>query len=435
MTAHPSATRAPDFGPHVRAVARTGRTVVQPRMGFTDPARMRAGLRAVLACRAATVGTITLDSYTRVGDLAAAAAAVGDGTELNGYPLLTHPVPVTRAVLADVAGMPVQVRHGCATPEAIVAGVVAAGLSATEGGPVSYCLPYGRTPLTESVEAWRRSCARLARLRDDGVRPHLETFGGCLLGQLCPPSLLVAMSVLEALFFCQHGVDSVSVSYAQQVDHAQDVAAVRALRRLAHELLPTEDQHVVVYAYMGVFPTTRHGARRVLADAARLAAAARAERLIVKTEAEAFRIPTIAENIAALEAAADEAVGPGDPVVDVDEEHRIHREAATIVAAVRDLADDVGTALLRAFRRGYLDIPYCLHPDNAGGTRGYVDDRGRLAWDRIGRLPLGGLVRPRQGRRPTAASLLGDLNRVRDRADGPDGAGLPPARPGDALGE
>ena len=36
-----------------------------------------------------------------------------------------------------------------------------------------------------------------------------------MLGQLCPPSQLVAISVLEALFFHRHGIRSVSVSAFQ----------------------------------------------------------------------------------------------------------------------------------------------------------------------------------------------------------------------------
>ena len=106
---------------------------------------------------------------------------------------------------------------------------------------------------------------------DRGGRAHLETFGGCLLGQLCPPSLLVATSVLEALFFVQHGLRSVSLSYAQQTHPVQDIEALAALDRLATELLPdVVDRHIVLYTYMGVFPRTgRRGtvaARRQRAD-------------------------------------------------------------------------------------------------------------------------------------------------------------------------
>ena len=123
--------------------------------------------------------------------------------------------------------------------------------------------------------------------------------GGCLLGQLCPPGLLVATSVLEALFFVQHGIRSVSLSYAQQTSASQDEEAIQALARLAAERLPAIDTHVVVYAYMGRFPRTPRGASRLLADAARLAVRTGAARLIVKTTVESVRIPSVAENVAA----------------------------------------------------------------------------------------------------------------------------------------
>src|SRR5262249_23553693 len=159
--------------------------------------------------------------------------------------------------------------------------------------------PYGRTPLAESVEHWSEATEMLAAdCAARGLTAHLETFGGCLLGQLCPPSLLVAMSVLEAMFFVQHGITSLSLSYARQVDPRQDVEALAALRQLAGLLLPTGiDWHVVVYTYMGMFPRTPLGALRVLDASVDVAIRGGAQRLIVKTAAEAHRIPTVAENI------------------------------------------------------------------------------------------------------------------------------------------
>ena len=68
------------------------------------------------------------------------------------------------------------------------------------------------------------------------------------------------MSVLECMFFRQHGIRSVSLSYAQQTSPDQDTEAVLALRRLAAEWLPDTDWHIVIYAYMGVYPRTPAGA-------------------------------------------------------------------------------------------------------------------------------------------------------------------------------
>src|SRR5207247_55293 len=113
-----------------------------------------------------------------------------------------------------------------------------------------------------------------------------ETFAGCMLGQLCPPALLVALSVLEGLFFRDHGLRSISLSYAQQTSYRQDVAAVRALRTLANHHLAGLDWHVVIYTYMGVYPRTYAGARELLRESVQLAVTTGSERIIVKTPDE-----------------------------------------------------------------------------------------------------------------------------------------------------
>ncbi|QDY75597.1 methylaspartate mutase [Streptomyces qinzhouensis] len=423
------------FGGFVARAARAGRLVVQPRMGFSDPGRMRTGLAATRSAAAVTVGTLTIDSYTRVGDHAGARAALAEGARLNGYPITAHSAEQTLAVLDGIAdpAFPVQVRHGSSRPGAIVRALAAAGLYATEGGPVSYCLPYGRTPLADSVENWARACELLTELVPAPALPHLESFGGCMLGQLCPPGLLVALSLLEARFFTHHGIRSVSLSIAQQTDPAQDADAVRALRRLAAEFLPPDtDRHVVLYTYMGVYPRTEHGATLLLEDSARLAVRAGAQRLIVKTSAEAHRIPTVRENLRALEtasAAADQAAealrrnAPGpDPAGHSDS--AVYREARAFVEAVLDLGDDPGRALRTAFARGVLDVPYCLHPDNAGRSRSFLDSAGRLCWAETGGMPIPPDKARDRARTPlTSDGLLAALYGVAARYDNPSPGG------------
>ncbi|GGZ01392.1 methylaspartate mutase [Streptomyces olivaceoviridis] len=421
-----------DFGAFVRRAHAQGRLVVQPRMGFGDPALMREGLAAVARLPAATAGTITLDSYTRVGDYRAIEAALANGERLNGYPIVSLHPDVTLGVTLGLAGpdFQIQVRHGSPDPLDIVRAMSRVGLYATEGGPLSYCLPYGRLPVRRAVDNWRRCCEELAALRRPGAEPHLETFGGCLLGQLCPPSLLVAVSVLEALFFRRHGLRSVSLSYAQQTNHQQDLQALAALRTLARRHLSDVDWHVVLYTYMGLFPATRSGAMRLAEQSVRLAAQGGVERLIVKTAAEAHRIPTIADNTQALRAAADwfdeagrfaDGPGPmgggdhsdGDDGDDGSDNEVLH-EACALIEAVLELSDDVGRALVEAMRGGLLDVPYCLHPDNAGNSRSFIDARGRLAWSRAGAMPV--RPQPDHDSPMSSAQLLAALSYVADRS-------------------
>ncbi len=411
---------ARSFGGFVARAHRVGDLVIQPRMGMSSPRTMRAGLLATKRAIATTVGTITLDSYTRMGDHDRARAAVASGVELNGYPIVAHDVSTTRDVLDGVVGLdfPVQIRHGSPCPEDIFGALIGAGLHATEGGPVSYCLPYSRAPLDASIRSWVRSCELLAGLAETGVEPHLETFGGCMMGQLCPPGLLIAMSVLECLFFRQHGLRSVSLSYAQQTSPEQDAEAVLALRRLAAEWLPDVDSHVVIYAYMGVYPRTNGGATRLLSDAARLAVKTGAARLIVKTIAEAYRIPSIADNVGALEAAAAAAAAERcAPTAHGADDTGIYAEASALIEAVVNLRPDIGRALADAFRSGYLDVPYCLHPDNARRTRSYVDGTGRLQWSGIGSMPIRQVVRPTGSGELTSDELLASLSYVERKYD------------------
>ncbi|MEW9532606.1 FAD/NAD(P)-binding protein [Microbispora sp. NPDC049125] len=430
-----------DLQEYVQLAKDAGKLVVQPRMGFATPEEMAAGLRAVArvnAGNARTIGTITLDSYTRVGDHIGARRALAGGHPLNGYPIVAHGAHLTSAVAAHAVDdrvegatpIPVQVRHGSASPRAIFRTSIMAGLTASEGGPVSYCLPYGRTPLAESVRNWDAATVELAdSARARGARAHLETFGGCMLGQLCPPSLLVALSVLEALFFAQRGIPTVSLSYAQQTNAVQDVEALAALRLLAAEMLPLEvDWHVVLYTYMGVFPRTAAGAGLLLDASAELAVRGGAERLIVKTAAEADRIPTLAENIAALEragrvsdlAARTDRGVPWASEVDCSE---VLAEARALITAVAD-GGDVGRALLRAFAGGVLDVPFCLHRDNLGLTQTRIDDDGRLRWARTGRLPL-----PSRGHADSRIGAQRLLSMLRYTADRHDRAALPDGRP------
>jgi methylaspartate mutase epsilon subunit len=181
---------------------------------------------------------------------------------------------------------------------------------------------------------------------------------------------------------------------------------------------------------MGVYPRTPEGASRLLSAAARLAVRTGAERLIVKTSAEAYWIPSIADNVEALElaaavadAAATDAATTSAATTDgattsaVAADTGIYAEAKTLIQEIVDLNPDLGRALTDGFRLGYLDIPYCLHPDNAGQTRSYIDGTGRLQWSRIGSMPLQGVVRPAGSAELTAAGLLASLSFVERRFD------------------
>lgn len=398
--------------------AREGRLVVQPRMGFGSLRAMRSGLSRVAALDLPVIGTLTLDSYTRVGDYTTPLERLAAGEELNGYPLVSHPVEDTRELLAGLYGpqFPVQVRHGTALPFRVFQKLIEVGLDATEGGPVSYCLPYSRLPLRQAVADWADSCRLLA---DETEFGHIESFGGCLLGQLCPPSLLVAMTVLEGCFFRQHGLRHMSLSYAQGTLAAQDRGALRALRALATSYLGDATWHVVLYTYMGLFPRTPDGATQLIRDSARLARNSGCERMIVKTVSEAWQIPSVAENVSALRLAAKEAAAPPDPPEPAEDGYfeEVFDEARVLIDTVLDLDPDIGAALIKAFETGLLDIPFCLHSDNLGATTCVIDEEGALRWGSPGRMPLPGRAGREDLGRLASDRLYAMLDHVANRYD------------------
>lgn len=360
-----------DFNTHVLEQFDARGPVLQPRMGFSDPARMQTGLEATAASRANTVCTITLDAFTRVNNLEAAQRAIDSASMLNGYPIVNHPPAQTRNMLEQIHEryrLPVQIRHGSPNPLHIFQRMVEIGLATTEGGPISYCLPYSRTPLRDAFGHWEKSCQVLAQ----GVeQSHIESFAGCMMGQMCDPVILVALNILEGLFLRSHGIKTLSFSYAQGTSPVQDRAAVTALQHLAAEYFAPGSYHFVGYVFMGFFPRTLGGFCRITGDALGMIRATGVQRVIIKTPVESRRIPRIEENIAALEYADyclhTEGVLPDIPF-DTQEFERVLGAAKRLIEGTLARDSNLSEAILSAFDSGFLSIPYCLHPDNKRGA-------------------------------------------------------------------
>jgi len=381
------------FHRFVKEQASHKRLVVQPRMGFSDHAEMRRGLQAVKQLNAPTVGTITLDSFTRNGDFASAARAVAKGLPLNGYPIVSHTCEENQALIAGLRApdFPVQVRHGSPLPVEVFKATIAAGIDAIEGGPISYCFPYGRIPLSSCLDAWRIS-NRLFAGAFDG-QGHIESFGGCMMGQLCPPSILIAITIAEALFMIDNGIRSYSLSLAQGTHSTQDVAALLALRQLGRKYLGPEHQwHIVFYTFMGKFPQSYEGAVAIMEESARIAVQGGAERLIVKTVKEAHQIPTIEDNINALDCSSQASIAAyTDPLARPGVAawmEQIREEADFLIDLLLNKAATLEKSMAGVFGQGYWDVPYCLHPDNKRMTTAQLDDQGFIYWGDTGCIPF-----------------------------------------------
>lgn len=412
-------------GVYADFMAHADELVVQPRMGFSDFESMREGLERVRDFDGSAIGTLTIDSFTRRNMLREAAEAVRKGKTLNGWPICTHPLETSRDLLAGIreSGCPVQVRHGSALPQHVFRAAADLEIDAIEGGPVSYCLPYSRVPLAESFDAWDEAVRMWADFGwQAGLPVHLESFGGCMLGQLCPPSLLIAITLLEGRFFVERGIRSLSLSLAQGTNADQDVGALLALRRIAADWFADCDWHIVFYTYMGMFPETKTGARRLIEESAALAVIGGARRLIVKTAVEAFGIPTIDDNLTAMawsRDAARQAVGTKPTNGALAFADAIEAETRELLSSVLSGDDDLATAIVAAFADGTLDIPYCIHPGNRGAATTWIDPAdGVIGFNDAGnmRVPTvaAGDAQPSLG----SEAIMRGLTYMRQRYDG-----------------
>ena len=368
---------------------------VQPRMGMASLRDMQKGLKAVKELDALTIGTITLDSYTRTQQFEKAEKALRSGLDLNGFPLLAYSQEEIADNLSCLMEKDffIQVRHGTANPEQIFKHLVKSHLFLTEGGPISYCLPYSQSPLKNSINSWKKGCEILARYP---LQSHLESFAGCILGQLCHPTILVAVGILEGLFFQKNGLRDISLSYAQHYNIFQDVAAVAALKRLAQLYFSKEVAwHIVIYTFMGIFPQTLKGHEEILKESVSLAKISEAKRLIVKTHDESSQIPSVKSNLEALKKAYEYS-HTFLPLFNYDkeEEEIIFFQSKAIIECVLNLHQELETGLFKAFNQGYLDVPFCLHQDNLRLATCAIDPKGYLQWVSTGKLPI--KVKPTQ---------------------------------------
>ncbi|MGF7235371.1 MAG: hypothetical protein ACQSGP_10510, partial [Frankia sp.] len=277
----------------------TDRPLLHPRCGVGSPAEQRGVFRA-LRDAGADVLSLQIDSLTRNNSYRDVEMAFkrseADPNEplgLNGYPAVNHGVDVLREITEEFRDTPIQVRHSTRDPRLLAEIAFAGGVAAFEGGAVTYNLPYYRDyPPAESVERWRYVDA-LAGLYHQrfGIVIDREFFG-TLTASLVPPCLAITATVLEALLAASQGVKAVTLGYAEQGSRAQDVGAVRAMRRVGRHYLDAHGYadvavHTVFHQYMGAFPADVDRSLELLRGSVVTAAQSGATRVMLKTFVEA----------------------------------------------------------------------------------------------------------------------------------------------------
>jgi len=346
--------------------------LVQPRGGFPTYAQQYA-LYEFFVDANVDVLPLTIDSNTRLNDYATAKKMLrlseeNDMDMLNGYPLVTHGYRTTRKMITHF-DKPVSLRHGTPDARLLIETAIASGIFEIEGGPITYLLPYSKNfPLDKALLYWKyveRVCANYSKLNKPINR---ESFGP-LTATLVPPAITIVIQLLEMLLSLEEGVESFSVSFAQQGSMNQDIVTGTVLRKLARHYAAEigcgdASIQLVYHQWMGAFPNKQDYAEQLINLSTVIASMVGADKIITKTREEATGIPTKEANAKTV---ADTQyclrILNGLPtIVDEEEEEILTLEVQAIIEAVfSDPADTLWRKVFNSIKNGTIDVPFSPH--------------------------------------------------------------------------
>jgi len=397
----------PDHKQFAPVLESADQPLLQPRAGVPCLEAQIDLLKYLEQSGGADLLPTTIDSYTRDNEYekaeeGLAASRNGETDELNGFPAVNHGVEDCRR-LVRALDTPIEVRHG--TPDARLLAMVtlAGGFQSFEGGPISYNIPYTKGhSLDETIEHWQfvdRLCGAYA---ERGVVINREPFGP-LTGTLVPPSIAIAVMVVEGLLAATQGVRSLTLGYGQVGNVVQDVAALRALRDLGEEYLPDEVTVTTVFhEWMGGFPPDEARASGVIGLGGVTAAVAKPDKVITKSPQEFQGVPTKEANAAGLRTTRqliDMTIEQDIDLGGIDEEQAlIERTTRELMDAIFAHGDgDVARGVVAAFDSGAMDVPFAPSDAAAGATLPARDDDGRVRLFEFGDLAVSEEVREIHG--------------------------------------
>jgi len=397
----------------LRAADSNGKLLFQPRCGVGGHGAMVQLLQDIETIARPDILSVTIDSYTRLKQFQRGGEVLRkDPSQLNGYPLVNHGWMKGRALEESVAA-PLEIRHGSPDARLLFETAIASGITSFEGGGICYNLPYAKdVPILDSLKAWDYVDRVTGELAKEGILVDRELFG-TLSAVLVPPSISLALTLLEAVLATKAGVKCLSIAYPQGGNLIQDMAALRAIRSIARDYLPKDvEVFPVLHEFMGAFPRDRVEADSLIFYGALTAKLGRATKLITKTNKEAFGIPNAMQNAEGILIAKVAAF----PMLDFIklEEGRVEEEAYWIRREVEELVDPVLAqpnlmeAIAEAFRQGKLDMPFSTSRHAKSEVIPARDTKGAVRYLNPGRLPFSEKTKKRHARLMWASSGDGD---------------------------
>jgi len=433
------------------------RPLLQPRAGVATLDEQISLLEHLQDDGGADLLPTTIDSYTRDNAYEKAKTGLEEARDtgkaaLNGFPAVNHGVEGCRDLIRALDA-PIEVRHGTPDARLLAAVTFAGGFQSFEGGPISYNIPYCKDDdLEETIEHWQYVDRLAGAYTERGIRINREPFGP-LTGTLVPPSIAIAVMLVEGKLAATQGVRSLTLGYGQVGNLVQDVAALRALRNLGNEYLDDAVEVTTVFhESMGGFPPDEARANGVIGLGGTTAAVAEPDKVITKSPQEFRGVPTKEANAAGLRTTRQmiDMVREQQIVLGgIDEEQElIERTAMELIDTVEAHGDgDVASGVVDAFASGALDVPFAPSDAAEGAVLPARDDDGRVRIFEFADLNVSDDVREihenflderarTEGRDRSFAMVADDVDAISDgkligRPDAPDDG----ANAGDSGGE
>lgn len=374
--------------------------LVQPRSGV---ASIQYQIKYFQAFKHVGVKVLSyqVDSLTRNNNYMQAEEAIRESrlvgrSTINGFPVVNHGVSELRRIISNIK-TPLQVRHSTRDPRLLAEISYAGGVTAFEGGAICYNIPYYKNyPLPESIPIWNYVDRLTGAYYDQfGIVIDREFFG-TLTATLIPPSLAIITNLLEAILSVQQGVKCVTLGYAEQGNRIQDIAAIRAMREIASTTIQNMGYkdiqiNTAFYQYMAAFPQIPEYAEQLIYNSAITAVLSGATRLLTKTPVEAYKIPSMTDNVHGLNLNFQ-------GISDADQHTINETEIDNEICLIKKEVDQIFTSVLlagkgsisrgivAAFQKGFIDIPFAPSLYNQGEVITARDSDGMVRFLKFGNL-------------------------------------------------
>ncbi len=387
----------------MREAARQGRCLTQPRGGFGTFELHKELMQVLDREGLADVIPTTTDSYTRNEQFHLAQKGVEESQRmgrslLNGYPIVNYGVEKA-AELIEAIDKPAIMLTGTSMPKLTGEIAFAGGYSGYLGSGIAYTASYTKDlSIEEGIRNYQYLDRLAAMYQERGVELHRRQ-PGFLTGTNIPPSIAIAVAVLDLLLAVEQGVRNYGLEMGETMHLVQDAAAVRACGEICQEYLQRRGFHdvftpVTLLHWMGAWPQDEAQATALVVYGGILAAVAGAASVTTKSTHEAFGIPTPkanAEGLRMTRMAIYLAYGIRlDSMPEfATEKELIKREARAIVDKVLEMGDgDAAVGTVRACEAGVLDVPWSPNRGMKSAVMPARDAEGYLRILDPGKMPI-----------------------------------------------